>query len=769
MKEAVHIKAVNEKYKAKEVLVKAVIHILAGIAGLIASRAAVLGKFLPFGLSVLAGFPVAYTPAVAIGAFAGYFIPAVGNGAFRYIAALFAILAVRLLSGSYKKLSDNPYFLSVICLIANLLTAAAAFKGMNLSVLNVLTESLICAGASYFICRASLGILKNEAGLSGEELVSVLITIGIFICSAAGINIGGTSLSGILSVTLILISSKYGGVLSGAAAGAVVSFAAIISGDTSAVGTSYAIAGLVCGIFSGLGKYAEAGVVLVCCFLGSAINGDLSVTVAVMAEALIGSLIFLLIPRSAGIYFGKIFSAYPRITVPAGLKKSVSMRLQMSSNALKDVSETVEQVAKELSKINSPDFGTVLSGVEQDACAGCKLRIHCWESRKSDTVSALLEMTKAVKQGELNPEAKATEEFKGRCLRLSRMGNSVYKRYSDYASRIAAESRIDEVRSVVSDQFNGISSMLNDLADDFEKDEQFDNSEALKAAAALKNLNIIVDECSSRIDRYGRITIELKLKRTNDLIINKLQIMKMVSLACERDFDTPSVSEVGGDIFISLTEHADYSVDVGVHQICACASSMCGDAYRYFKDARGHFTLVLSDGMGTGGRAAVDGAMASGLMARLLKAGFGYDCSLKILNSSMLFKSTDESLATVDIASIDLFTGNTELYKAGAAPTIVRRSGRTGKAESTSLPAGILRNIGFDKAKIKLKPGDILLLMSDGAVSEGTDWIRAELEAWRDGSAEDLASHICECAKRRRTDNHEDDITVMAAILEKAV
>ena len=441
----------------------------------------------------------------------------------------------------------------------------------------------------------------------------------------------------------------------------------------------------------------------------------------------------------------------------------------MSSNALKDVSETVEQVAKELSKINSPDFGTVLSGVEQDACAGCKLRIHCWESRKSDTVSALLEMTKAVKQGELNPEAKATEEFKGRCLRLSRMGNSVYKRYSDYASRIAAESRIDEVRSVVSDQFNGISSMLNDLADDFEKDEQFDNSEALKAAAALKNLNIIVDECSSRIDRYGRITIELKLKRTHDLIINKLQIMKMVSLACERDFDTPSVSEVGGDIFISLTEHADYSVDVGVHQICACASSMCGDAYRYFKDARGHFTLVLSDGMGTGGRAAVDGAMASGLMARLLKAGFGYDCSLKILNSSMLFKSTDESLATVDIASIDLFTGNTELYKAGAAPTIVRRSGRTGKAESTSLPAGILRNIGFDKAKIKLKPGDILLLMSDGAVSEGTDWIRAELEAWRDGSAEDLASHICECAKRRRTDNHEDDITVMAAILEKAV
>ena len=179
--------------------------------------------------------------------------------------------------------------------------------------------------------------------------------------------------------------------------------------------------------------------------------------------------------------------------------------------------------------------------------------------------------------------------------------------------------------------------------------------------------------------------------------------------------------------------------------------------------------MILSDGMGTGGRAAVDGAMASGLMSRLIKAGFGYDCSLRILNSSMLFKSTDESLATVDIASIDLFTGQVELYKAGAAPTLIRRSGRTGKAESTSLPAGILREIGFDKATVKCKIGDIVVIMSDGAACEGTDWIKGEIESWSNGTAEELAERICEGAKRRRSDNHQDDITVMTAILKKSV
>ena len=178
--------------------------------------------------------------------------------------------------------------------------------------------------------------------------------------------------------------------------------------------------------------------------------------------------------------------------------------------------------------------------------------------------------------------------------------------------------------------------------------------------------------------------------------------------------------------------------------------------------------MLLSDGMGNGGRAAVDGAMATNVLTRLIKAGFGWDCSLKILNSSMLFKSTDESLATVDAVCIDLFTGKTELFKAGAAPTLVRRSGRMGKAQSTSLPAGILREIGFDKATITLKHKDIALMLSDGAVADGTDWICAVLEDF-EGTADELSNKIATDAYLRRHNGKNDDITVIATILHKAV
>ena len=759
----------KEKYDTGILLAAAGMHISAAAVGFIMSRGAVLGNLLPFGISFIAGCSLTYTPAAATGVFLGYFIPAIGSGGFKYIAAAFAVVAVKLLLGGLKRLSSNPIFLSAMAFLASFLTSAVTLSGLNFNFLSVLCESLFSAIGAFFVCRCFNSFKNAAAGLRADELASLSVLIGMALTGINGFTFNGISLGHILGIAVILTAAKYGGILSGSVSGITVSFAMCLSGVSGEIAVVYAFTGLIAGVFSSFGKYVQTAVPLVFSLAGSVMSGNPVLIAQTVIEAALGSALFLAVPRRAGIRLGKLFSAYPRLSAPDGVKRSLSMRLDIAAGALCDVSDTVEQVAAELSKINSPDFGSVITAVEQDACAGCKLRLHCWESKRDDTLKAVLEMTNAVKSGERSPENAAPEEFKGRCLRVARVANAAYKRYSDYASRIAAENRIDEVRGVVSDQFDGISAMLSELSRELEKDDRFDNSAAEKAAAALKNLDIRVEECSSKTDKYGRMTIEMRVKKDPSLIINKLQVMKMVSVVCERDFDIPSVSENGGEIFIVLNEHAALRVDVGVEQKCASDSAMCGDAYKYFFDGRGHFIMILSDGMGTGGRAAVDGAMASGLMCRLIKAGFGYDCSLRILNSSMLFKSTDESLATVDIASIDLFTGRVELYKAGAAPTLVRRSGRTGKAESTSLPAGILREVSFDKAVVRCKENDIVVLMSDGAVSEGTEWIKDEIEGFEGGTAEQLSERICEGAKRRRTDGHEDDITVMTAVIKRAV
>lgn len=769
MKDIVKISEKTEKFNHRELIAAGATHALAAAAGFIAARAAVADKLLPFGLSLAAGASLTYTPAAAVGVFLGYFIPALDTGGFRYIAAMLAIIAIKLLLSNYKRLTENPVFLSFICLLSSFLTSAVTLGGLNFSFLKVLSESLLAAGGTFFVSRCFRALPRAVSGLGADELVSLFATLSIILTGVNGFTFNGISLGHILGIALILTAAKYGGTLSGAVCGTTVALSLTLSGAIGEIAVIYAFIGLIAGVFSSLGKYVQVAVPLIFSLTGSITTGNPILIAATVIETALGSALFLILPRRLSVNISRIFSVYPKLVTPDGFKKSLSMKLNAAASALCDVSETVDQVSAELSKINSPDFGTVITAIEQDACAGCKLRIHCWESRRDSTVEAILGMTKAIKEGSRTPENGAPEEFRGRCLRVSQVANAAYKRYSDYTSRIAAENRIDEVRSVVSDQFDGISYMLSELANDLEKDGKFDNSTAAKVSAALKNLQLNTEESTCKIDKFGRMSLEIKAKKQPNTIINKLQMMKLLSVVCERDFDPPAINTSNDSIYITINEHAEIRVDVGIAQKCASDSAMCGDAYKYFFDGRGHFIMILSDGMGTGGRAAVDGAMASGLMSRLIKAGFGYDCSLRILNSSMLFKSTDESLATVDIASIDLFTGQVELYKAGAAPTLIRRSGRTGKAESTSLPAGILREISFDKAVVKCKIGDIVVLMSDGASVEGTDWIKGEIENWTDGTAEELAERICEGAKRRRSDNHLDDITVMTAVLKKSV
>ncbi len=769
LKENVKITSKIENYTLKELRVAVTTHVIIALLSALSSRGVILDRLLPFGISFLGGSNAYFLPASKIGAFVSYFLPASGNSGFRYLAALFAILAIKLLLSNYKRIVNNPLFCGLISSLACALTGFTAVTSGDVTPVIVITEGLLSGVGAYFICKTFKVMDREIIGFSADELTSMLISVTIVLMGLYSFAVAGISLGRILALLLILVASKYGGILSGAISGITVGFSMLLSGQQGSIGLTFALGGLLCGVFSVMGKYAQMLVICLLGVIGSVFSGEILSLYSTVTESVLACVLFFVLPKALSVTLGKILSVTPKLSDSSGIKKSLTMRLKMSSNALRDVTDTVEQVSSELSKINAPDFGRVISAIEQEACSGCKLRVHCWESRRRQTVDAVMEMTKAVKRGETEVDTFAPEEFKGRCLRLPRVGLATFKKYSDFTSKIAAENRIEEVRGVVSDQLGGISDMLRDLGADFENDQFFDAVTAENMATAFKNLDIIAEEAGCRIDKYGRMTLEFKIKRQSDLVINKLKVMKTANIICGRDFDVPNISEVGGDIYIVLSERANLAVEFGAEQISANESQMCGDSYKYFNDGKGHFLMILSDGMGTGGRAAVDGAMACGLMTRLLKAGFGYDCSLKFLNSSMLFKSTDESLATVDVACIDLFTGQTELYKAGAAPTVIRRSGRTGKAESTSLPAGILRDIGFDKAIVKCREGDIIVLMSDGAAGEGLDWIRDEIEAWTEGTAQDLAERLCEGAKRRRTDTHEDDITVLTAILKRAV
>ena len=178
------------------------------------------------------------------------------------------------------------------------------------------------------------------------------------------------------------------------------------------------------------------------------------------------------------------------------------------------------------------------------------------------------------------------------------------------------------------------------------------------------------------------------------------------------------------------------------------------------------------DGMGTGRPAAVDGNLAAELTARLLKAGFTAELAARLVNVALALKSEDESGATLDLISVDLYTGTARLFKAGAAPGFLVHGGRVRAVGDTSLPVGILGGVNGQSRVVHLTVGDYAVLVSDGLLVDGPGWVAKQLElsAAAGEAPEKVAKTLVETARvRAQKTGRPDDITAAVLRLEKCV
>ncbi len=230
----------------------------------------------------------------------------------------------------------------------------------------------------------------------------------------------------------------------------------------------------------------------------------------------------------------------------------------------------------------------------------------------------------------------------------------------------------------------------------------------------------------------------------------------------QRPLDGPSVVSAEDATRTVFYEQARLRPEYGCAQISAHEGRISGDCCDTFSDGKGFFHLILSDGMGTGGRAAVDSIMTVSFVLRLIKAGFGFDAALKLINSSLLIRTGEETLATLDIGCIDLYTGKMEFLKAGAVSSFLCRDGKVAEITGSSLPAGILQGIHYDRRTVRLREGDLIVMMSDGAMTVAPDWLKEELALASKEPVEKIAERLAQLAKRNER-GPGDDITVMAA------
>jgi hypothetical protein len=151
--------------------------------------------------------------------------------------------------------------------------------------------------------------------------------------------------------------------------------------------------------------------------------------------------------------------------------------------------------------------------------------------------------------------------------------------------------------------------------------------------------------------------------------------------------------------------------------------------------------------------------MTAGLRERLIRAGFRFDSAIRIINSALLLKSGDESLATADSCEIDLFCGRADFCKAGAAPSYVLKHGHAVRVSAMSLPVGS-GGTAFEEEIYARPPGT----GCDGlrrATRRGRRLIMKELRHLPKRPRRKRARCLAERAKAVRSDGTSDDITVL--------
>ncbi|MBB4209023.1 SpoIIE family protein phosphatase [Roseinatronobacter bogoriensis] len=228
--------------------------------------------------------------------------------------------------------------------------------------------------------------------------------------------------------------------------------------------------------------------------------------------------------------------------------------------------------------------------------------------------------------------------------------------------------------------------------------------------AALDELQKLYDAVDRDLMEARRLQQSLIRKRHHDLGGSTLSLLLQSS------------GHVGGDMvgtfIISTARIGVYAIDVSGHGV---AAAMLGARVAgLFSGGEHHQNIVVIRDPRTGKP----------------RAGDPHEVAARI-NELMLEEFDTETYLTIAYADIDLQTGRLRLVQAGHPhPVIQRADGQIDYIGEGGLPIGLIPNASFATIEAQLKPGDRLLLYSDGITectnpnSEefGEDGLRSALE-----------------------------------------
>lgn len=261
--------------------------------------------------------------------------------------------------------------------------------------------------------------------------------------------------------------------------------------------------------------------------------------------------------------------------------------------------------------------------------------------------------------------------------------------------------------------------------------------------------------------------VTMRTKRKICVPVKKIALALTDIMDCEMMPARDSRSFVSQEkVTVLFVEGMAYNALYGVKKVTRQNEAVSGDNFSVFWLPEGHFYAGLSDGMGSGIQACNQSETVLDLLEQFLESGFSKETAVRMINSSIVLQPDARVFSTVDIASIDLYTGVCEFLKIGAAVTFLRRENNVECIYSSNLPAGVNSQLALEPYRLRMYDGNILFLVTDGVISalpqgQEEELLKEMIWGLSLGTPQEMAERLME--QVQAYGEAADDMTILVA------
>lgn len=768
----------NRKYLLNSIDTKV---ILCFICAFFTSRVLMINDTAPFGIAflicILFSDDIVNKLISAAGTILGYVT--LFNDMKYFYVYIIAAVTVTFFSLILNKISRKKQTFIYFGLVFFILTVAKVISAgitVNVSIAAAILE-MLCIIPTYYIIDFSIICFQSihtKHLFSSEEIISMAITLSIVIAGTWGINIHGISLRNIIAVFFTLVISYVSGAAIGAASGVAIGTIVGMPSNNMLVYISiFGVCGLVGGIFKCSGKWI------------SGIAFAITFCILFLYEKNIKAFSIIELLIACGIYFiisNKIFN---KIEIELNFEKKQDIingdyinkvknmmveRLDSFSDVLFSMSDILNNLSDNDKLALKTKSSALIENLADRVCNSCNMKNICWKRELYYTYAAFEELISNYQDNKII----VPNEIDRKCIRRNTLLKNTEEIVNNYIINEMWRIRLSEGREILASQINNMANTVIEIQKEFSAGIRFNSSAEKSIINVLNKAEMQFNDIMCTNNKSDRLIVKISMRACGGRQVCVKNMLPLINEVTERCMcicdDGCKIDPLTNLCTVTFEETPKYHVATYVSRMSKEGEKENGDSYSFGKLMDGTYMVIISDGMGAGADAGHESKAAIELIEKFTASGLSKTTAINSVNSIMSLKfSEDEKFSTVDLCSIDLYSGNAKFMKVGAVASFIKHKNKVEIINSKTLPMGVLDKVDIETKEKKVQNGDVILMVSDGIIDYNNenagkfDWIVDYLKTNNSSNPKELVDGLVKKSIELGGGKAKDDMTAVVS------